>query len=61
MKWKELIGKTITKINDKSVNAIKLEFSDGTNIVIEAEAVITTYYGSIYGPVLVSSKGFDFT
>lgn len=46
--WTKLIGKTIEKIDDSSVNIVILYFTDGTSFFIEPE-----HQGhGIYGPVL---------
>lgn len=46
---KDLVGKTITKMNCNSINVIHLEFSDGTKLSIWAEGSVLTQFGSIPG------------
>ena len=34
-----MVGKTIKKIDEKSVNCLNIEFTDGTELLLEVEAV----------------------
>jgi hypothetical protein len=34
-----MVGKTITRIDERAVNCLEIEFSDGTELRLEVEAV----------------------
>ena len=46
---KDMVGKTIKSIDNKSVNVVKIEFTDGTKLELWAEAAVYTSGGSIPG------------
>jgi hypothetical protein len=53
MNWKEIIGKTIKSVDEKSAaNVVNVEFTDGTKVSIDTEAIIHTNAGSIYRPII---------
>lgn len=35
----ELVGKTITNVNQLGINALQLDFSDGTSVVVSEAAM----------------------
>jgi hypothetical protein len=45
----DLVGKTIEKIDGRSVNVLTLYFTDGTHVELWAEDAINTSAGSIPG------------
>ncbi|HEY5268169.1 MAG TPA: hypothetical protein VII94_03465 [Candidatus Saccharimonadales bacterium] len=49
IKRSDLVGKTIQRISNRSVNVLKLTFSDGTKLELWAEDAISTPMGSIPG------------
>lgn len=49
VKETDLVGKTIKSIDNKSVNVLKLEFTDGTKLELWAEQAISTQFGDIPG------------
>jgi hypothetical protein len=55
VKEEDFVGKTITSVNIGCVNVIHFTFSDGTNLSLWAEDVITTSAGNIPG-FLVSDE-----
>jgi len=52
---KDLIGKTIKSYDNKSVNVLKLEFTDGTKLELWAEDAVYTPMGNIPG-IFVEDK-----
>jgi hypothetical protein len=53
---KQLVGKTITDVNDRACNVRIVTFSDGSQMEIEAEPMVSTAAGTIYGPVLYPKR-----
>lgn len=49
IKKNDLVGKTIKSINNRSVNVLKLTFTDGTKLELWAETAINTPFGSVPG------------
>jgi hypothetical protein len=55
MKWSDLVGKTIKSVDDGSgVNVVIIQFTDGTDCVIDTEHV----GHNIHGPTINDSKGY---
>lgn len=46
---KDIVGKTVSAIDNKSVNVLKLSFTDGTSIELWTETAVNTSAGVIYG------------
>lgn len=54
--WQEIVGKTIQSISTTmGINVVKLNFTDGTSIVIDTEAVGL----GLYAPVALPVKQYD--
>ena len=49
IKDSDLVGKTVQSIDNKSVNVLKLTFTDGTELELWAEDVVHTDFGDIPG------------
>lgn len=49
IKDKDMIGKTIKSIDNKSVNVLKIIFTDGTSLELWAEDAVHTAFGNISG------------
>jgi hypothetical protein len=49
IKKSDLVGKTIKSINNKSVNVVKLTFTDGSKLEMWAEQALSTSAGFIPG------------
>jgi hypothetical protein len=54
----ELVGKTIKSIENEAVNVLKLIFTDGTTLELEADQAVCTSFGSIPG-IFVSEPQVD--
>ena len=52
--WKDIVGKTVKKVNTKNINIVILSFTDGTSMAIDTEAV---GYG-LYTPVLYDAADY---
>lgn len=56
LKWKEIVGKTIKSVDEKSAcNTVKLTFTDGTTLMVDTDAV----GHGIYRPVLYPSSEYE--
>ena len=49
IKESDLVGKTIESIDNKSVNVLKLTFTDGSKLELWAEDAVHTQFGNIPG------------
>jgi hypothetical protein len=60
----DIVGKTVSSINNDAVNVLKLTFTDGTELELWTEEAVSGQYGSIAGifvddPSLVETEEED--
>lgn len=56
MNWNDIIGKTIKSVDERFINTVGLEFTDGTKVVIDTESI---KYG-LTAPILKPASEYEF-
>jgi hypothetical protein len=54
LKWNSIVGKTIKAVKEESINCVQIDFTDGTDVMVDTEA---RGHG-IYGPILFATAEY---